>query len=1069
VALLGEVGAVAEEVTPVEVRFSREVSTGRAVSRSLAILLATAVFTLQGSVMAAAGPAAAVSYLLVGVVVLLTLLCYVELLTSGGREGGAYVLLSDATRGPIAFLTGWAVLLGALLLCALLALGFAASVSTICEVYLGVHLSEPLLAALLTLAMAIYNVLGGWSHRRARDIVARVAFAALLLLCLLCLPRVQLANYRPFSPRGYLGIQSGLSLLLIGFLALESVPLTVSEIRQPRRAIPRALFLTMGLGTLLFVAVVLVAGGVLNAATLGQSGLPLVAMAGVCLGGYGQLAMLTLTAIFIPLAMNSALLSVVRQAQVMDRDGALPELLRRRATRWQTPYVLLVLTGVAAALLCLTGDLELVARIGGFCVLFVMSMVAVGDAVRERDEEQVPGFRLPLRPLVPALALVVNVFLMPVMGTVSVAVGAVWLLIGLGIYFAYARAKLIEGQEGVLVFRTKREPSEAKYRVLVPVGPSERPSQLIKLAVGLAGGEGGEVLALRVLTLPAQVPLHEGARMAEGVESLFSWSLESEDTGPVTLMPVTRVARSVSQGIIDTAAEERCDLILLNWEGYTETKGRIMGQVLDPVVENAPCDVVLVKGEKLSTPQTILLPTSGGPHASIAAQIAVKLARLSGGQVTVMYVCREGATAMERQHAEDMIARTIKGLPIDDLVRTKVVTAPGIVSGILSEAQEYDLMMLGASEEGLFDRVLFGTIPERIAQKSPVPVMIAKQRAPLPQFWLRRVWNTAYSLLPTLEAEERSTVYREIREGARSDIDFFVMITLSATIATLGLLLDSAAVIIGGMLVAPLMSPIIGIALSIALGNVRLLRDAAESTIKGVFLAIVVGLFVAAVSPLSTVTGEILARTRPNLLDLVVALASGAAGAYAMSRKGVSAALPGVAIAAALVPPLEVVGIGLAINRADVTGGGLLLFVTNLVAITFAGAMIFLFLGFRPARGGRERETQVRRGLVISVLLLFIVSLPLALIFGRAVQTSQQREVIDRVLSEELDQLDQVSLVGFELDYQGETIVLTATVYAAEEIDETTVQQLDDVVTQGVGQPVTLHLIAIPVSRMVAP
>jgi uncharacterized hydrophobic protein (TIGR00271 family) len=377
--------------------------------------------------------------------------------------------------------------------------------------------------------------------------------------------------------------------------------------------------------------------------------------------------------------------------------------------------------------------------------------------------------------------------------------------------------------------------------------------------------------------------------------------------------------------------------------------------------------------------------------------------------------------------------------------------------------------MLGASEEGLFDRVLFGTIPERIARKSPVPVMIAKQRAPLPQFWLRRLWNAAYRLLPTLEAEERSTVYREIREGSRSDIDFFVMITLSATIATLGLLLDSAAVIIGGMLVAPLMSPIIGIALSIALGNVRLLRDAAESTIKGVFLAIVVSLFMASISPLSAVTGEILARTRPNLLDLAVALASGAAGAYAMSRKGVSAALPGVAIAAALVPPLGVMGVGLAISRADVAGGGLLLFVTNLVAITFAGAMIFLFLGFRPARGGRERETQVRRGLVISVLLLFIVSLPLALIFGRAVQTSQQREVIGRVLNQELDQLKDVSLVDFELDYQGETIVLTVTVYATQDVQETTVQHLDDVVTQGVGQPVTLNLIAIPVSKMVAP
>ena len=260
----------------------------------------------------------------------------------------------------------------------------------------------------------------------------------------------------------------------------------------------------------------------------------------------------------------------------------------------------------------------------------------------------------------------------------------------------------------------------------------------------------------------------------------------------------------------------------------------------------------------------------------------------------------------------DMIARTVGGLPTDDLIEAKVITAPGVVGGILNEAKEYDLMMLGASEEGLFDRVLFGTIPERIARKSPVPVMIAKQRAPLHQFWLRRVWTALSRILPTLEAEERSTVYQQSREGARADIDFFVMITLAATIATLGLLLNSAAVIIGGMLVAPLMSPVIGIALAIALGNVRLLRDALESTFKGIFLTVVVALFLASIVPLGEPTGEVLARTSPNLLDLMIALASGAAGAYAVSRKDVSAALPGVAIAAALVPPLGVVGVGLA-------------------------------------------------------------------------------------------------------------------------------------------------------------
>jgi APA family basic amino acid/polyamine antiporter len=1062
---------VAGDVAPVEVRFSRELTPARAVSRSLAILIAMALFTLQGSEMTAAGPSAAVSYLLAGVFVSLTLLCYVELLTTSSREGGAYALLREVTRGPMAFLTAWAILLGGLLLCALLALGFAVNASALVESVSGYVLPETVVAALVIAVTAVYNVLGGWSHRRARDVVTWLTVAVLLLLCVLCLPHVRTINFRPFAPQGYLGIQTGLSLLLIGFLAFESVPLTVSEVPQPRRTIPRAFFATVGLATLFFAVIALVTGGALNSAALAESPLPVVALAEKVLGGYGVLILL-LPVILFPLALNSTLLLVVRQAQGIERDGLLPALLKRRAKRFGTPYALLALVGGLAALLALLGEVGPIARVGGFCALFVMSMIALGDIaqLRTAGEGQASGLRLPVPPLFPALALVANVFLLPILGTTALLTGAVWLGAGLVVYVAYARGRYVASQEGVVVFRPKRQEVESRYRVLVPLGPGERQSRLIELAVALAGeGEGGEVIPLRVVTLPAQVPLHEGGRMAQGVESVFSWSLGAEDTGSVSLTPLTRVARSVSQGIIDTAVEEKCGLILLSWEGYSEVKGRIIGQTVDPVVENAPCDVVLVKGDAVSAPNSILLPTSGGPHASIAARLALRLARLKGAQVTILYVCREPATAKDREHGMEMIARTVHGLPTDDLVRTKIVTAPGIVGGILTEAQEYDLMFLGASDVGLFDRVLFGTIPERIARKSPVPVMIAKERAPLPQFWLRRVWNAMYRLMPTLEAEERSTVYRQTREGARTDIDFFVMITLAATIATLGLLLNSAAVIIGGMLVAPLMSPIIGIALAIALGNVRLLRDAAESTIKGIFLAVVVGLFLASVLPLGDPTEEILARTTPNLLDLVIALASGAAGAYAVSRKDVSTALPGVAIAAALVPPLGVVGIGLAARSFAVAGGGLLLFGTNLVGITLAGAVIFLLLGFRPVRGGRERESQLRRGLVVSMLLLLVVALPLGFISGRTVQATQEEEVVRRVLVQELGELEGVSLASFGLEREGERLELTVTVYAREELKEGAADGLWTALIRELRQPVGLHLIAIPVSEASIP
>jgi APA family basic amino acid/polyamine antiporter len=1062
---------VAEESSSLEIQFSRELGTGRAVSRALALLLAAFLFSLHGPVMAAAGPAAVLSYLLAGLVISLSLLCYVELLGRSQREGGVYVVLRQATRGPASFLAGWAILLGGPLLSAVLALGSAASLSQIVEGVVPISLPVAPVAAALVAVLVVYNVARGRSQRWARDMVTWLVVGAVLLLCLLCVPRILVDNYRPFSPHGHQGVQEGLALLLLGFLSLESVPLTVWEVRRPRQTIPRTFLIALVLGVVLAVVASLVAGGILTGEALAETHLPLATLALAILGPYGRLAMLVLSVVFLVLALNSALLLAVRQAQEMERDGLLPEPLRRRSRRYQTHYALLGLVGLSALLFCLLGDVELVARMGGLCALLAMSTVALGDALRKpgSDNGQSSSFRLPLAPLLPALALVVNFFLLPIFGWRPLLAVGLWMGAGLLSYLTYARERYIEGQEGVVVFRGQREKSEGTYRVLVPLGPGEKRSELIRLAVAFADQEGGEVVALRVLTLPEQVPLREGARMAEGVESVFSGSLSAVDSGRVLLTPMTRMARSVPQGIIDTATEEKCDLLVLSWEGYSRVESSVLGSVLDPVVRGAPCDVLLVKDGSMSGLKSILLPTRGGPHAAIAARLAVKLARAEGAQVTVLYVSREGASAEEREEGAEIIARTVEGLLADDLIVPQVMSAPGVVGAILSESAKHSLLILGASEEGLFDRVLFGTIPERIASKSSVPVMIAKQRAPLPRFWLRRLWDALYGIFPTLEAEERSTVYRQIREGVRPDIDFFVMITLSATIATLGLLLNSAAVIIGGMLVAPLMSPIIGLAMGIALGNVRLLREGVEATIKGVFLAVVVALLLGSVLPMVGSTDEITARTSPHLLDLLIALASGAAGAYAVSRKDVSAALPGVAIAAALVPPLGVVGIGLAKRQFAVAGGGLLLFGTNLVGIILAGTVIFLLLGFRPAGAAKERESWMRRGLVVSLLLLLLVSLPLGLISGRTVQATQEEEVVRRVLMEQLAEIEGVSLVQVEVDRQAGGLNVTATTYVSGPAQEGVAERLATALRQRLGREVQLRLISIPISETTVP
>jgi uncharacterized hydrophobic protein (TIGR00271 family) len=266
-----------------------------------------------------------------------------------------------------------------------------------------------------------------------------------------------------------------------------------------------------------------------------------------------------------------------------------------------------------------------------------------------------------------------------------------------------------------------------------------------------------------------------------------------------------------------------------------------------------------------------------------------------------------------------------------------------------------------------------------------------------------------------LTVTEQVEVYRAVRRGARPDIDFFLMIGLSSTIAALGLLLSSPAVIIGAMLVAPLMSAIFGLGLGVVQGNLRLVRLAAGATLRGMGLAIVVGMLMGFVVPGAQPTAEILSRTLPNLLDLGIALASGAAGAYALCRKDVSSSLPGVAIAAALVPPLASVGIGLALASGPIAGGALLLFLTNLIAISAAGGLIFLVLGFRPELGVRSRARVFKGGVTSVVVLLLAVTVPLGLLTINSLHEASLNRTIQQVLEEEVAVMERVRLMDWQI------------------------------------------------------
>jgi uncharacterized hydrophobic protein (TIGR00271 family) len=275
---------------------------------------------------------------------------------------------------------------------------------------------------------------------------------------------------------------------------------------------------------------------------------------------------------------------------------------------------------------------------------------------------------------------------------------------------------------------------------------------------------------------------------------------------------------------------------------------------------------------------------------------------------------------------------------------------------------------------------------------------------------LKFLWR---KMVPPVERERRSDVQIQLRETSTPNFEFFVMVILSCMIATFGLLTDSEATIIGAMLVAPLMSPVLGIGLASIRGDTVLLRNAVRSLLQGALLIVIISFLITLTNRLlpfinlQEIPSIVFSNSRPSPFHLGIALAGGLAASFALVQPKLSATLPGVAVATALTPPMCTIGIGLALGDWNIAGGGLLMFITNGITIAASAMFIFWALGFRRRR--KEDEGRIPRSMLITSLLTMLLFVPLGWQSYQFVQDANLTREINLVVTEE------VGLLGAEL------------------------------------------------------
>ncbi|TVQ80113.1 MAG: TIGR00341 family protein [Flavobacteriales bacterium] len=242
----------------------------------------------------------------------------------------------------------------------------------------------------------------------------------------------------------------------------------------------------------------------------------------------------------------------------------------------------------------------------------------------------------------------------------------------------------------------------------------------------------------------------------------------------------------------------------------------------------------------------------------------------------------------------------------------------------------------------------------------------------------RELSKSQLPLIKRASTEEFKDLFQVLRENAELRTTYLVLMVLSTTLATFGLFADSTPVVIGAMILAPLMSPIISLSMGALRQDKNLIFSSTNTILTGLGICILFAIFITLITPIKNPNSEILSRTNPNLLDLGIAVISGIAGAYAHAREEVAKTLAGVAIAVALVPPLVVAGIGLGWMDWSVFSGALLLLLTNLAGMVLAASVTFMLLGFSPFR-------LATKAVFLSLILVGAFSVPLGLGFNRMV------------------------------------------------------------------------------------
>ncbi len=798
-----------------EVTLARALGLFDAVMIGLGAMIGAGVFVLTGIAAGEAGPAAIVAFALNGIVTTFTAFSYAELASAIPEAGGGYSFVKRAMPRLIGFLAGWMLWFAYTVACALYAVGFGGYFVELLGSYwpaahqalvgaLGQRWAVSLIICLISAFFVALNYLGADVTGKAENVVtmAKVVilgvFIAFGLAALLQRPQ-PLAGFRPLFPKGFGGVIVAMGLTFIAFEGYDLIATVSEEVKEPTKNIPKATFISLWAAVIIYLFILLVSIGAVKAdesAIHGQTFDQLPPELGIdapldpddpeintsweILGIYKETGIVRAAENFMPQfgvalivvgglfstmsALNASVLASSRVGFSMGRERMLPPALAAIHPRRRTPHLAVLVTGFIIVAVAVGLPLEVVGS--GASLMFLLSFALTNAAmirIRVTEPDLPRGYKAPLFPLLPILGIVSNLGLAVYQFTFQPRawyVGLLWVAVGLVVYVLYT-ARASEEEEGLPVSILHEErllPRE--YQVLIPVANEAQARMLGILGAAIAREHNGELLALHVVRVPVQLSMSDGRMFLREGKPILEEVIRQAREVDVPVHTMIRLDRHTGRAIINTARERDVDLMILGWPGYSGSPQNAFGSVIDLAAENPPCDLAVVRFRKKQEPRRILVPTAGGGNTRLAISLAIDQSRRftartgEDSEVTLLHVCVPATSGPDVQARAYELLHNLSSA-YKHRLEVKVLLADDVVDGIVEEAANHNLLVVGATDEGLFGQVLFGTIPERVTLRAPVTVMMVKRyRGPV-RSWLRRTFSWLFALGERRRAKQR--------------------------------------------------------------------------------------------------------------------------------------------------------------------------------------------------------------------------------------------------------------------------------------------------------------------------